>query len=74
MTATHAGTAAVTTTGATTAAPKRVSLDPAWKSVLECATVEVLEMMAATRLTPYIPPVPAQHAQSVAQSKKTKAA
>jgi hypothetical protein len=27
-------------------------------------------MIAATRLTPYIPPVPAQHAQTVAQSKK----
>jgi chemotaxis protein CheX len=27
-------------------------------------------MIAATRLTPYIPPVPAQHAQTGAQSKK----
>jgi hypothetical protein len=29
-----------------TAAPKRVPLDGAWKSVLECGTLEVFEMMA----------------------------
>lgn len=70
MTAMHAGTAAVTTSAATTAVPKRVPPDPAWKSVLECATLEVFEMMAATRLTPYVPPAPAQHVQSVARTKK----
>jgi chemotaxis protein CheX len=74
VTGTNASTAAVTaTTAATiaaTATPIRVPLDQAWKSVLECATVEVFEMMAATRLTPYIPPALAQQAQSVAQTKK----
>ena len=35
---------------------KRVPLDPGWKPVLECAALEVFEMMAGTRLTPYVPP------------------
>jgi chemotaxis protein CheX len=35
---------------------KRVPLDPNWKSVLDCAAVEVFEMMAGTRLTPFVPP------------------
>ncbi|MFZ3217039.1 MAG: chemotaxis protein CheX [Candidatus Acidiferrales bacterium] len=35
-------------------AQKRVPLDSGWKSVLECAALEVFEMMAGTRLTPYV--------------------
>jgi chemotaxis protein CheX len=69
VTNTNASTAGVTATAATTAAPKRVPLDPAWKSVLECATLEVFEMMAATRLTPYIPPASDQRDQPAAQTE-----
>jgi chemotaxis protein CheX len=61
--------AAITTT-TVPAAPKRVPLDLAWKSVLKCATLEVFEMMASTRLTPYILPASDQHSQPTAQTQK----
>ncbi|MGD0428906.1 MAG: chemotaxis protein CheX [Candidatus Acidiferrales bacterium] len=38
------------------AAQKRVPLDPSWKPVLECAALEVFEMMAGARLTAFVPP------------------
>jgi chemotaxis protein CheX len=69
VTSTNASTAAVTATNATPA-PARVPLDPAWKSVLECATLEVFEMMAATRLTPYIVSAPALHSEPSIHAKK----
>jgi chemotaxis protein CheX len=65
----------VTITSATTAATavsaelKRLPLDTAWKSVLECATLEVFEMMAATRLTQCIPPELTPHAQPATPTK-----
>jgi chemotaxis protein CheX len=59
-----------TATTASRAEPKRVPLDPNWKSVLECATLEVFEMMASARLTPYIPPAPDQRGPAAAQSHK----
>jgi len=43
---------------------KRVPLDPAWKEVLECAALEVFDMMAGVRLTPYLAPAPPSHRQS----------
>ena len=61
-------TTATATTGR--AEPKRVPPDPNWKSVLECATLEVFEMMASARLTPYIPPAPDQRGPAAAQSHK----
>jgi chemotaxis protein CheX len=51
-------------------AQKRVPLDVAWKPVLECASLEVFEMMAGARLTPFVPsaaapgPQPAPQPQS----------
>jgi hypothetical protein len=41
-------------------AQKRVPLDAAWKPVLECASLEVFEMMADARLTPASHPPPHQ--------------
>jgi chemotaxis protein CheX len=61
-------TTATATTGL--AEPERVPPDPNWKSVLECATLEVFEMMASARLTPYIPPAPDQRGPAAAQSHK----
>jgi chemotaxis protein CheX len=46
-------------------ATKRVPLDPAWKSVLDCASVEVFEMMAGARLTPYVVPAVQPGAEAV---------
>ena len=40
---------------------KRIPLDPAWKEVLECAALEVFDMMAGVRLTPYLAPAPDPH-------------
>ena len=40
-------------------AQKRVPLDAAWKPVLECASLEVFEMMAGTRLLPFVAPAAA---------------
>jgi chemotaxis protein CheX len=41
------------------ASQERVPLDRAWKPVLECASLEVFEMMAGARLTPFVPPAAA---------------
>jgi chemotaxis protein CheX len=49
------------------AAVKRVPLDSAWKSVLDCASVEVFEMMAGARLTAYVPPTLEPGAEAVSQ-------
>lgn len=40
------------------AAPKAIQFDPAWKSLLECASLEVFEMMANVRLE--VNPAPAE--------------
>jgi chemotaxis protein CheX len=55
------------------AAIKRVPLDPAWREVLECATLEVFDMMAGVRLTPYLapPPDPSPESASQRQSGQT---
>lgn len=70
MTSTDASTAAVIATNATAVTPARVPLDPAWKSVLECATLEVFEMMAATRLTAYLLPACAPRSEPSTHAKK----
>jgi chemotaxis protein CheX len=51
------------------AAVKRVPLDPAWKSVLDCASIEVSEMMASARLTAYVPPAVEPGAEPVSQTQ-----
>lgn len=54
----------------TNAAPiKRVPLDPNWKSVLDCAVLEVFEMMAGACLTPFVPPAAAPGAEAVPQER-----
>jgi chemotaxis protein CheX len=52
---------------------KRVSLDPAWKDVLECATLEVFHMMAGVRLIARLPPAhdPISESASQHQSGQT---
>jgi chemotaxis protein CheX len=55
-------------------ASKRVPLDPNWKSVLNCAAVEVFEMMAGTRLTPFVPPAVAPGAEAVPEKQSGKTA
>jgi chemotaxis protein CheX len=37
-------------------AQKRVTFDPSWKPILECAALEVFEMMAGVRLDPVAQP------------------
>jgi chemotaxis protein CheX len=51
------------------AAVKCVPLDPAWKSVLDCASIEVFEMMASARLTAYVPPADEPGAEPVSQTQ-----
>jgi len=53
----------------TNAAVKRVPLDLNWKSVLDCAAPEVFEMMAGTRLTPFVPPAAEPGAEAVSQEQ-----
>ena len=51
------------------AAAKRVPLDPAWKSVLDCASIEDFEMMASARLTAYVPAAVQPGAEPVSQTR-----
>jgi chemotaxis protein CheX len=53
---------------------KRVPLDPAWKEVLECATLEVFDMMAGVRLTPYVAPPPDPNADPPSQRQSGQTA
>ena len=57
------------TTITNAAATKRVPLDPNWKSVLDCAALEVFEMMAGARLTPFVPPASEPGAEAVPQEQ-----
>jgi len=56
------------------AAQRRVPLDLNWKSVLECAALEVFEMMAGTRLLPFVPPVASPGGESVPQRRSEQTA
>ncbi len=54
----------------TLATLKRVPLDPAWKELLACATLEVFDMTAGVRLAPYIQPAQDPSAESAAQRQR----
>ena len=56
------------------AVQKRVPLDPGWKSVLECAALEVFEMMAGTRLVPFVPPIAVPGVESVPERRSEQTA
>jgi chemotaxis protein CheX len=56
------------------APPKRVPLDPNWKSVLECAALEVFEMMAGTRLVPYVATAPDPAAEPLPERRSEQTA
>lgn len=56
------------------AVQKRVPLDPGWKSVLECSALEVFEMMAGTRLVPFVPPIAVPGVESVPERRSEQTA
>jgi chemotaxis protein CheX len=57
------------TTITNASATKRVPLDPNWKSILDCAVLEVFEMMAGARLTPFVPPAAEPGAEPAPQEQ-----